>query len=248
QQGDISGAIALWEQSLEIKERIGDVGGKAATLNNMARVIAQQGDIERAIALWQQSLEIVERIGDVGGKAVILANMAYWAGETGDKARQLDLNLQAASAFAQVRAYGDLVNVLRNLRLTAESNGLVYLAQAMWLTVRIHAPLAKTIQLIHDLYNAVPRGDELQSLLGTTALFFCSRRGEGHPQLEELQKLSVRMISGAAGVQGIETEEAFDIWIVQQRLNDPEYYLPRLTQRLEEIVGDGWLFDRSQVS
>jgi uncharacterized protein YaaR (DUF327 family) len=29
-------------------ERIGDVGGKATTLNNMAQVIAQQGDILRA--------------------------------------------------------------------------------------------------------------------------------------------------------------------------------------------------------
>ncbi|MEH2405018.1 hypothetical protein [Nostoc sp.] len=29
-------------------------------------------------------------------------------------------------------------------------------------------------------------------------------------------------------------------------LNNPEYFLPRLNQRLEEIVGDGWLFDCSQ--
>jgi tetratricopeptide (TPR) repeat protein len=247
QQGDIERAIALWEQSLELDERIGDVRGKAATLGNMAGVIAQQGDIERAIALWEQSLEILERIGDVGGKAATLANLAYWAGETGDKARQLDLNLQAASAFAQVRAYGNLVTVLNNLGVADESNGLVYLAQATWLTLRIQAPLTNTIKLIRALYNAVPQGDELKALLGTTALFFCNSRGEGHPQLEELQELSVRMVSGAAGVQGIETPEAFDTWVVQQRLNDPKYFLPRLNERLEEIVGDEWLFDRSQV-
>jgi hypothetical protein len=124
---------------------------------------------------------------------------------------------------------------------------LVYLAQAIWLTLRIQAPLADTILLIRALYNAVPQGDELGALLGTTALFFCELRGEGHPQLEELQELSFRMLSAAAGAQGIETREAFDIWFVQQRLNDPKYFLPRLTQRLEEIVGDEWLFDRSQV-
>ncbi|ARV60108.1 NB-ARC domain-containing protein [Nostocales cyanobacterium HT-58-2] len=247
QQGDISGASALWQQSLEIKERIGDVGGKAATLNNMARVIAQQGDIERAIALWQQSLEIFEHIGDVHSKAATLANLAYWAGETGDKARQLDLNLQAASAFAQVRAYGDLVTILSNLNVADERNGLVYLAQAIWLTLRIQAPLAQTITLIRALYNAVSQGDELQALLGITAAFFCNSRGKGHSQLEELQNLSVRMLSGAAGAQGIETQEAFDTWIVQQRLNDSEYFRLRLSERLEEIVGDEWLFDRSQV-
>ncbi|BAY26535.1 hypothetical protein NIES2100_63510 [Calothrix sp. NIES-2100] len=61
------------------------------------------------------------------------------------------------------------------------------------------------------------------------------------------QESSWKMIAGAAGRQGIETREAFDNWFVQQRLNDPEYFLPRLNQRLEEIVGDGWVFDRSQV-
>ncbi|MBP5973427.1 tetratricopeptide repeat protein [Brasilonema sp. CT11] len=257
QQGDIESAIALWQQSLELYEQIGDVAGKATTLGNMADVIAQQGDIDSAIALWQQSLELYEQIGDVAGKAATLANLAYWAGETGEKARQLDLNLQAASAFAQVRAYGDLVTVLNNLGLTAdEINGLVYLAQAIWLTLRIQAPLANTITLIRALYDAVPQGDELEALLGTTALFFCNLRGEGHPQLEELQELSFEMLSDAAVAQGIETQEAFDTWFVQQRLNDREYFLPRLIQRLEEIVGvypersrrDGWLFDRSQVS
>ncbi|KAB8315297.1 tetratricopeptide repeat protein, partial [Tolypothrix campylonemoides VB511288] len=240
-------AIVLWQQSLEIYERIGDVGGKAVTLNNMAQVIAQQGDIERAIALLQQSLELYEGIGDVGGKAATLNNMAYVAGETGDKAGQLYLNLQAASAFAQVRAYGGLVTVLSNLGVAAESNGLLYLAQAMWLMLRIQAPFADTIALIRALYNAVPQGDELKALLGTTTFLFCNSRGEGHPQLEELQELSVRMLSAAAGAQGIETEEAFNTWFVQQRLDDPEYFLPRLNQRLEEIVGDGWLFDPTQL-
>ncbi|MFN6477571.1 hypothetical protein [Nostoc sp. DedQUE07] len=92
----------------------------------------------------------------------------------------------------------------------------------------------------------MPQGDELEAVLGATAMFFCSYRGESHPQLEELQEDSFKIILGAANAQGIETQEAFDNWYVQQRLNDPEYFLPRLNQRLEEIVGDGWLFDCSQ--
>ncbi|BAZ23984.1 TPR repeat-containing protein [Kalymmatonema gypsitolerans NIES-4073] len=247
-QDDIPRAIALWEQSLETYEQIGDVRGKAITLNNMAGVIAQQGDISGAIALWQQSLEIFEHIGgDVGGKATTLANMAYFAGKTGDKARELDLYLQAAAAFAHVRAYDDLVTVLLNLGVADESNRLVYLAQAIWLTLRIQAPLTDTIELIGALYDAVPQGDELEALLGKTALFFCNSRGEGHPQLEELQDLSFRMLSAVARAQGVETQEAFNTWFVQQRLDDPEYFIPRLTQRLEEIIGDEWLFDPTQL-
>jgi tetratricopeptide (TPR) repeat protein len=248
QLGDIEQALSLYQQSLKINERIGNQHGKAATLHAMATMLTQFGDIEQALSLYQQSLEIRELIGDVLGKATTLNNMAYLAGETGDKARELELLLQAAQILAKIRAYVDLLTSLSNLGFRDESKQMVYLAQAIWLTLRIQAPLANTIAIIRAFHNAVPQGDELKALLGTTALFFCRRRGEGHPQLEKLQKLSVRMISAAAGAQGIETQEAFETWFVQQRLNDPEYYLPRLTQRLEEIVGDGWLFDRSQVS
>jgi tetratricopeptide (TPR) repeat protein/DNA replication protein DnaC len=244
QRGDIDGAIALYQQSLEITEQINDVKGKAATLHQMADLIAQRGDIDGAIALYQQSLEIDERINDVQGKAATLINLACLAGETGDKARELDLNLQAASALARIRAYIDLVTVLGNLGVADESNSLVYLAQATWLTLKIQAPLTKTIQLIRDLYEAVPQGDEMEALLGATAVFFCNQRGENHPQLEELQERSFEMISAVAIAQGIETQEAFDTWFVQQRLNDSEYFIPQLLQRLEEIVGDGWLFER----
>jgi hypothetical protein len=248
QQGEINRAIALYEQSLQITDSINDVGGKATTLHNMAGLFAQQGEINRAIALYEQSLQITDSINDVRTKAATLASLAYLAGETGDKARQLELNLQAAATLAQIRAYVDLVTVLSNLGVADESNGLVYLTQAIWLTLRIQAPLASTIYRIRNLYNAVPQGDELQALLGVTAMFFCNYRGEKHPQLEELQDISWKMILGAAGRQGIETQEAFDTWWTQQRLNDPEYFLPRLSQRLEEIVGDEWVFDQLSVN
>jgi len=246
-QGDIPRAIALWEQDLAIFEQIGDVQGKATTLNNMAQIIANQGDIPRAMALWEQSLAIKEQIGDVKGKAATLNNMASVAGKTGDRARELDLYLQAAAALAQSRAYLDLVTVLGNLGLTDETNSLVYLAQALWLSLRIQTPLPDTIYITRAVFNRVPQGDELEALLGATALFFCNQRGEGHPQLAELQQLSIKLISIAASNQGVETPEALQTWFVQQRLNEPEYFLPQLNQRLEGLVGDRWLFDITQV-
>ncbi|MEH2260323.1 tetratricopeptide repeat protein [Nostoc sp.] len=246
-QGLLPKAIALYEQSLEICEQIDDVKGKASNLNNIAEVFAQQGDIPKAIALYEQSLNIKEQIGDVKGKALTLNNMAQIFAQQGDIPKAIALWEQVASTLAQISAYSNLVTVLSNLGVTAETKGLVYLAQAIWLTLRIQAPLASTIQLIRALYNAVPQGDELEALLGVTAKLFCNYQGEGHPQLEELQELSIEMIVDAASRQGIDME-AFEAWFVQQRLNDPEYYLPQLNQRLEEIVGDGWLFDPSQVS
>jgi hypothetical protein len=122
-----------------------------------------------------------------------------------------------------------------------------YLAQALWLSLRIQTPLPSTIHIIRALFNRVPQGDELEALLGAAALFFCNQRSEGHPQLAELQQLSIKLISIAASNQGVETPEVLQTWFVQQRLNEPEYFLPLLNQRLERLVGDRWLFDITQV-
>ncbi|MEH2206256.1 MAG: tetratricopeptide repeat protein [Nostoc sp.] len=247
-QGNIEQALYFWQESLKIIEHIGEFKDKATILNNMANAIVNQGDIEQGISLLDKSLNINKSVGNILGQAENLANIGCVAGKTGDISRQIELNLQAIELFAQVKAYGQMATVLRYIGIIDKSNGLVYLAQAIWLTLRIQAPLGDTIELIRALYDAVLQGDELEALLGTTAILFCKHQSEGYPQLEELQEHSFKMILGAAGVQGIDTQEAFDTWVVQQRLNDPEYFLPRLNQRLEEIVEDAWLFDRSQVS
>ncbi len=95
QQGDVERALDLWNQSLALKEMIGNVKGKAATLHQMAGVFAQQGDVERALDLWNQALALEEKIGDVQGKAATLHQMAGVFAQQGDVERALDLWNQA---------------------------------------------------------------------------------------------------------------------------------------------------------
>ncbi|KAB8331773.1 CHAT domain-containing protein, partial [Scytonema tolypothrichoides VB-61278] len=88
--GRVEDAVAHYQQTLDLCPEE-DLKQKAATLGNMALVIAQQGDIQRAIALWQQSLEISERIGNVRGKAATLNNMARVIAQQGDIQRAIAL-------------------------------------------------------------------------------------------------------------------------------------------------------------
>ena len=108
-------AIALYQQSLEIKERIGNVQGKAATLHQMAIIYAQQGQVDQAIDLYQQSLAINERIGDVQGKAMTLANMGYLSAMQGDRPTAITY-LQESIAILQHLKSPDAATVERMLR------------------------------------------------------------------------------------------------------------------------------------
>ncbi|MDZ8236822.1 MAG: tetratricopeptide repeat protein [Nostoc sp. ChiQUE01a] len=71
-KGEVEQALALYNQSLEINERIGDVQTKPSTLNCLASIYADKGEVDQAIALYNQSLDINERIGNVQGKAATL--------------------------------------------------------------------------------------------------------------------------------------------------------------------------------
>ncbi|MEH1787359.1 MAG: tetratricopeptide repeat protein, partial [Nostoc sp.] len=77
-------AYALYNQSLSIKERIGNVQGKAATLHQLAILHANKGEVDEAIALFNQSLSIKERIGNVQGKAATLHQLAGIYANKGD--------------------------------------------------------------------------------------------------------------------------------------------------------------------
>ncbi|QSJ15544.1 tetratricopeptide repeat protein [Nostoc sp. UHCC 0702] len=76
-------AYALYNQSLEINEHIGNVQGKAATLNNLGYIYADKGEVDEAIALFNQSLEIEQSICNVQGKAMTLWCLEYLAEQHG---------------------------------------------------------------------------------------------------------------------------------------------------------------------
>ncbi|MDM9582501.1 tetratricopeptide repeat protein [Nostoc sp. GT001] len=71
-KGEVDEAIALYNQSLEINERIGDVQTKPSTLHQLAMIYADKGEVDEAIALYNQSLEINECTGNVKGIAATL--------------------------------------------------------------------------------------------------------------------------------------------------------------------------------
>jgi len=96
-KGEVDQAIALYNQSLSIKERIGYVQGKAATLHELGRIYANKGEVDQAIALYNQSLSIKERIGYVQGKAATLHELGRIYANKGEVEQAIALYNQSLS-------------------------------------------------------------------------------------------------------------------------------------------------------
>ena len=67
QGGDYGEAIRLYQQLLQILERLGDQGRMAEVTNHLSQVLREQGDLDQARNYAQQSLEIRQRSGDQAG-------------------------------------------------------------------------------------------------------------------------------------------------------------------------------------
>ncbi len=243
--GDYPQALSLSQLSIEINREIGNRQGEAGSLHVLSMIYQALGDYPQALSLSQLSIEIIREIGDRQGEATSLAQMAMIAYQQGDNARGRELRLQSAVMRGSIGDYGGLIITLWNLGATNEPDALGYLAQSLWLTVYCDTNLEDAIDLISVIYQKVPAGDSLQSLLGATALHFCQTRS--HPEITQLRELGSQLITAAANQQGIATPAEFDQWLIAEHLNDPKYFLPALLQELEAIIGDGWLFDNRAI-
>ena len=72
QQGRYDDAIKLYQESMNIKEELGDRGGIAKVLHQLGNIHYQQGRYDDAVKLYQKSMNIKEELGDKSGTAKAL--------------------------------------------------------------------------------------------------------------------------------------------------------------------------------
>ncbi len=239
--GELDQALTLSQESLKLNKSIGNGEGEAASLLQMSRIYQSLGELNQALTLSQESLDLYRSSDNRQGEA---ASLSQIAAQQGNPVRKRELYLQAARILRSIGDYGGLINTLWQLGINNdEPDALGYLAQSLWLTLRLSNNLESAIILIRAIFDKIHTGDPLEALLGTTAVHFCATRS--HPELERLTIDSHQMLDFAARQQGIATPEQQAQWLVTSRLGDPDYFLAATSELLESMVGDEWLFDRS---
>jgi non-specific serine/threonine protein kinase len=112
QQRDYPAARALHEESLSIRQQLGDRKGIADSLNNLGLVVCDQGDFAAARALHEESLAIKREVGDRPGIANSLNNLGNVAYDQAEFTRARALY---EDSLAIVQGLGDREAVARLL-------------------------------------------------------------------------------------------------------------------------------------
>ncbi|BAY75426.1 TPR repeat-containing protein [Nostoc linckia NIES-25] len=195
-KGEVDEAFALYNQSLEITQRIGDVQGKAATLHELAIFYENKGEVDEAIALFNQSLEIKERIGYVQGKAATLHRLGMIHANKGEVDEAIALYNQSLEITERIGNVQGKAATLNNLGRIHANKGEVDEAIALYnqsleITQRIDDVQTKaaTLKNLADIYADKGEVDEAIALYNQCLEVF-ERIGDAYWKALTLNKLA----------------------------------------------------------
>ena len=120
---DFDRATALYEESLEIRRRIGDRRGVAETLNNLGVIADRHDDWDRAAGLYEQSLELFKVFGDKQGEARVLMNLGEARLEQGDHAAAYDLLRESLQICWEIGSRWDVADLLELMGAASVARG-----------------------------------------------------------------------------------------------------------------------------
>ena len=123
QQGDYEEARRLYGESLTIKERLGNQGGRASSLGQLGNIAYQQGDYEEARRLYGEVLTTFERLGDQGGRAIILHQLGMIAQAQGDYEEARRLYGESLTIEERLGNQGGRASTLHQLGMIAQAQG-----------------------------------------------------------------------------------------------------------------------------
>ncbi len=122
-QGDYPEARRLYEESLRLREQLGDRAGVAQTLHNLGALAQAQGDYPEARRLYEESLRIKEQLGDRAGVAQTLHNLGALAQAQGDYPEARRLYEQSLRIKEQLGDRAGVAQTLHNLGALAHAQG-----------------------------------------------------------------------------------------------------------------------------
>jgi hypothetical protein len=103
------------------------------------------------------------------------------------------------------------------------------------------------VALLQRVVEETPPESDGAAVAAVTAVYLVDLRARD-PQREHLLIYVNQLLATVARRHsGVDGQQAFDKWIVDMELNDPERFLPRLRNIVDVLVQDDWWFDRDAL-
>jgi len=101
-RGEVDAALQLFQEVLDIVDRLGEKKGRAVTLGEVARLRGDRGEVDLALQLHEECLTIFEGLADKRSRAVTLIDIARIRANRGEAEAALKLYQEIADIFEAI--------------------------------------------------------------------------------------------------------------------------------------------------
>ena len=157
------------------------------------------------------------------------------------------LSREALDTFLEVQDFESAADACDVLFQADQSESLSALGQGIWLAVTYPIDPELTVELLTHVVNETPDDADGAAVAATTALFLADIRATGE-QRDNLMFFASQILGTVARRHGnVDTQEAFDLWMEQLELKEPNKFLVRLRNVVDVLVQGEWWFDREAL-
>ena len=209
---------------------------------------AEQAALESHLQALQERFEDLSRRG---------AMREELAESTLQMARALVGLERGAEAWSLGRSALDVFIASENWEAAADACDVLFkadkpeslcaLGQGIWLAVTYPIDPDLSVELLTQEVEETPDDADGAAVAATTAMFLADIRAEGK-QRENLMFFAAQMLGNVARRHSdVDSQAAFDLWMEQLELREPDKFLVRLRNVVDVLVQDAWWFDREAL-
>ena len=114
-KGELEKARECHEESLRIRETLGDKEGVSIAFNNLGLVFWTKGNLEKATDYYKRSLAIYEELEDENGVSRVLNNLANISSSRGELKQALEYHEQSLAIKERIASKQDVAMSLINI-------------------------------------------------------------------------------------------------------------------------------------
>ena len=158
------------------------------------------------------------------------------------------LNKAAVARFSRNGHWQETLELLTNLSKKQKTHEIYKaLAQRVWVALKCDIAVTDVVLALFHLLNTLGPRHEIAGPVVALAHLMAKHRTPDHPDQALAQAQAQQMFSLVLDAAGIEGDEAFGKWVTDNRLDDPNHYVPIVLNGLEIMVGDDWWIDREAL-
>ena len=159
-----------------------------------------------------------------------------------------EFSLEKLERFNKSRDWNAALDLLIYLSKKDDHDKLhAAIGQASWLALKLETPIDIVVMSLYNMLLTLGNGHGAAKSVAALANMMTHHRTPDHPDRELAKAQAQQMLHYVSPETGHENQEGFDKWTKENRMDDPDFFVPVVMEVIDGLVRQDWWIDREAI-